>query len=147
MSDIVRFGVSMDRELVDLLDALTAAQNSPNRSETIRSLVRQQQIQSGAEDPQTEVTAVISLIFHYATTLARVPLDEYPSLRLASNLQMHLQRDIVIKILVVTGRSDEVRRWASRITGQKHVVGRINIAATDGIYAGLRGCPLPSPER
>lgn len=138
MSEIVRFGVSMDRDLVDMLDELTATQNYPNRSETIRSLVRQQLIQSGMEDPAAEVTVVVSLIFHYATTIARVPLDDYPSLTLAANLQMHVQKDIVVKILVVTGKSGEVRQWASRLTGQKHVIGTMNITATNSIYGELR---------
>jgi len=51
---------------------------------------------------------------------------------------MHLEHDIVIKILVVSGRYDQVTQWAGRITGQKNVVGQINIAATDNLYKELR---------
>lgn len=138
MSEIVRFGVSMDKELVNLLDGLTELHHHPNRSETIRSMVRQQVLEEGSEHPDSSVTAVISLIFHYSTTLVRVPLDAYPSLKLTTNLQMHLERDIVIKILIVSGTYDHVRQWAGKVIGQKHVVGRINIAATDSLYEQLR---------
>lgn len=138
MSEIVRFGVSMDREMVDLLDDLTRLHAHPNRSETIRSMVRQQMLQEGLEEDDAEVTAVISLIFHYTTNLIRVPLSDYPSLKLTTNLQMHLEKDIVIKILVVSGRFNEVNAWARHITGQKQVIGRINIAATDRLYEQLR---------
>ena len=92
MSEIVRFGVSMDREMVDLLDELTRLHAHPNRSETIRSMVRQQMLQEGLEEDDAEVTAVISLIFHYTTNLIRVPLSDYPSLKLTTNLQMHLEK-------------------------------------------------------
>ena len=138
MAEIVRFGVSMDKELVLLLDELTIQLQHPNRSETIRSLIRQQLVKEGVELPETKVSAVVSLIYHYTTTLQRVPLLDYPSLTLSTNLQTHLQRDIVIKILVVSGRYDEVTQWAGRITGQKNVVGQINIAATDNLYRELR---------
>lgn len=138
MAEIVRFGVSMDKELVSLLDELTIQHHHPNRSETIRSMIRSQLTQESTQLPDTRVTAVISLIYHYSTSLQRVSLSEYPSLTLSTNLQMHLERDIVIKILVVSGRYDQVTQWAGRITGQKQVVGQINIAATDTMYKELR---------
>ena len=138
MSEIVRFGVSMDKELVDLLDAITRSEGSPNRSETIRSLVRQELIKEGSQNDTREVTAVISLIFHYTTALARFPVDRYPSLKILTNLQQHLQKEIVIKILVVSGTSHEVRAWANELTGQKHVIGRVNIAATGDLFQELQ---------
>lgn len=138
MSEIIRFGVSMDKELVTLLDQLTEVHHHPNRSETIRAMIRNQVLHREIEDPAASVTAVISLMFHYGTTLARVPLQDYPSLKLITNLQMHLEKDIVIKILVVSGTSAEVRQWSGTVLGQKQVVGSINIAATDRLYEQLR---------
>ena len=128
----------MDKELVDLLDSITQTEGYVNRSETIRSLVRQELIKTGAEDTSRDVTAVISLIFHYTTSLARIPIDRYPSLRIITNLQQHLQKEIVIKILVVTGSSGDVRAWSQELIGQKHVIGRVNIAATDELFQELR---------
>lgn len=138
VAEIVRFGVSMDKELVDLLDSITQTEGYANRSETIRSLVRQELIKTGAEDTTRDVTAVISLIFHYTTSLARIAIDRYPSLRIITNLQQHLQKEIVIKILVVTGSSGDVRAWSQELIGQKHVIGRVNIAATEELFQELR---------
>ena len=42
MSEIIRFGVSMDKELVTLLDQLTEVHHHPNRSETIRAMILNQ---------------------------------------------------------------------------------------------------------
>lgn len=138
VAEIVRFGVSMDKELVDLLDSITQTEGYTNRSETIRSLVRQELIKTGAEEDTKEVTAVISLIFHYSTSLARIPIDRFPSLKIITNLQQHLQKEIVIKILVVTGESGHVRAWSQELVGQKHVIGRVNLAATDDLFQELR---------
>lgn len=138
MSEIIRFGVSMDTQLVTILDQLTQMHHYPNRSETIRAMVRKQALQEGTEDPDASVTATISLIFHYKTSLTRVPLQQFPSLRLITNLQMHLEKDIVIKILVVSGTCAEVQQWSDMVLGQKQVVGSINIVATERLYAQLR---------
>lgn len=74
MGEIIRFGVSMDRQLVELLDTLRHTEHYPNRF----------------EDPQETVTAVISLIFQYGTTLPRFSIEEFSLLKFFANLQMHL---------------------------------------------------------
>ena len=137
MSALIRFGVSMEKEMVHMLDALTVRYAHPNRSETIRALVREQELRDHTGEEPGEVTAVISLMHHHSTQLIRVPLDAYPSLNLLVNVKMHLKDDILIKIIVVTGVSDQVTEWARQVTGQKHVVGRITIAATDNLYGQL----------
>jgi len=138
MSELVRFGVSMEREIVSLLDEITEKHEHPNRSEAIRALVRQQMLEEQSLEPDTEVTTVISLIYHYTTQLLRVPLKDFSSLKLTTNLQMHLDEDIIFKMLVVTGTYEEVTIWANRVTGQKHVVGRMHIAATERLFEQLR---------
>jgi CopG family nickel-responsive transcriptional regulator len=138
MSQLVRFGVSMEQELVTLLDELTIRHAHPNRSETIRALVRQQELLESPQQKDREVTAIISLIYHHKTELIRVALNEYPSLHLSVNIKMHLHDDIIIKILVITGKSEDVSAWARQVTGQKHVIGRITIAATDQLYGKLQ---------
>jgi len=138
MSELVRFGVSMEREIVSLLDEITEKHEHPNRSEAIRALVRQQMLEEQSLEPDTEVTTVISLIYHYTTLLLRVPLKDFSSLKLTTNLQMHLDEDIIFKMLVVTGTYEEVTIWANRVTGQKHVVGRMHIAATERLFEQLR---------
>ena len=138
MSDLVRFGVSMEKEMVYMLDALTVRNGHPNRSETIRALVRHQELNEKPLPQNSEVTAVISLIHHRNTQLIRVPLSSFPSLTLSANLKMHLKDDVIIKILVISGNSDEVSAWAHQVTGQKQVIGRIFIAATDTLCEQLR---------
>ncbi len=41
MSDIVRFGVSLEKELLEKFDRLITEKSYPNRSEAIRDLIRE----------------------------------------------------------------------------------------------------------
>ncbi len=131
MSSTVRFGVSMDKELVEALDQLTQTYDFSNRSQTIRHMIHEQVRELGETDESAEVTAVVSLLYRSGTTLNRVPVDEYGSLSIHTNLQSHISKDVVLKILVVKGLSGEVRRWASKVMSSTHVVGNISIVALD----------------
>ncbi len=133
MGSTVRFGVSMDKELVEALDELTLAYDFPNRSQTIRHMIHEEVRRHGAQDETVEVTAIVSLLFKTGTHLTRVPIDPYPSLSIHTNLQSHITRDIVLKILVVRGLSGEIHRWASRVMKSAHVVGTVSVVALDSM--------------
>lgn len=133
MGSTVRFGVSMDKELVDALDELTLAYDFPNRSQTIRHMIHEEVRRHGAQDENVEVTAIVSLLYKSDTHLNRVPVDGYPSLSIHTNLQSHITRDIVLKILVVRGLSGDVTRWASRVMKSAHVVGNVSVVAIDSM--------------
>ena len=137
MSELVRFGVSMDRELVESLDRIVEIDHYPNRSEAIRGLVRQELLRHGEIDPQCDVIAIVQLIFHYSVSISRNPIDRYPSLRIITNLQQHIQKEICMKILVVSGKYDEVRSWAHELSNQRQVIGNVTIAATDNLVKEL----------
>ncbi len=137
MSSTVRFGVSMDRELVDALDQLTETYNFPNRSQTLRHMVHEKVREFGESDDLSEVTAVVSLMYKSGTTLNRVPIDTFPSLSIHTNLQSHISKGIVLKILIVKGLSGEVRKWASQVMKSPHVVGNISVVAIESMVEEL----------
>ena len=132
----------MEQPLVDLLDAFVEREAYPNRSEAIRSLVRDALVRSaeadaragsGADDAQS-IAGVITLIYKYGRSLPRVATDGYPSIHIASNLQLHLSGDVCIKVIVVQGTANEVRAWAARLISARGVLGRLNVVASDDIY-------------
>ena len=137
MSEIVRFGVSMEKPLVEMLDRLTVAEGYSNRSETIRSLVRQEVIRSGREKDGQEVAGVVTLVYRYGTRLRRVSTAGYRSLRVAANMQLHLDDKICLKLLILTGDGGELHAWASNLIGQRGVVGKLSITATEDLYREL----------
>ena len=138
-SETVRFGVSMDKPLVEMLDRLTASEGYSNRSETIRSLVRQEVISSGKGNECRRVAGVVTLVYRYGRKLRRAGTGSFPSLRIAANMQLHLDEEICLKILVVIGASGELRGWSQQLIGQRGVVGRLSIIATEDLYRELSG--------
>ncbi|NCB02515.1 MAG: hypothetical protein EOM67_10165 [Spirochaetia bacterium] len=137
MSNLVRFGVSMDKQLVDMLDNYTKEYHFANRSQTIRQLIQEQLIELGNENDESEVTSVISLIYKANTTLLRVPISPYPSIHILTNLTSHIKENVALKILVVHGKNKEISRWATEIMKQPHVVGKISIVAPESMVEEL----------
>ena len=135
MSKLVRFGVSMDKELVAMLDEYTHSYHFPNRSHTIRHMIHEHLSELKNEDD--EVTAVITLIYKSGTTLERVPIAPYSSINLLTNLQSHIKENIVLKILVVHGKVKEIKKWAFEVMKSPHVVGKISIIAPDSMVEEL----------
>ncbi|MBI9108442.1 MAG: ribbon-helix-helix protein, CopG family [Spirochaetales bacterium] len=137
MGETIRFGVSMDSDLVELLDRLTRQKGHENRSETLRGLVRQELIDTGSLDAEREVIGTVTLLYHYETRLPRVSVKSFPSVRITANLQLHAEGEICVKTLVLKGKGSEVHAWAQRLLSSKNVIGKLAIAATDELYKEL----------
>ena len=139
MRETVRFGVSMDRSLVALLDGLSAAMGHENRSQTIRTLVRQRVVETGAMEGDRRVVGTVTLTYRYGTRLPAVPVSDFPTLRITTNIQTHVDEEICVKVLVVTGMATEVHAWSRGLLAARSVVGQLTVAATDETYRELRG--------
>ena len=137
MGETARFGVSMDKNLVDLLDKLTREGGHPNRSETLRELVRKEIINTGKDD-EREVIGTVTLLYHMDTRLPRVPVKDYPSLKIRANIQLHVEKDICVKVLILKGSGGDVQSWSRQLLSRRGILGRLNIAATDEFYKELR---------
>ncbi|MEX2445007.1 MAG: ribbon-helix-helix protein, CopG family [Alkalispirochaeta sp.] len=137
-----RFGVSMERELVDHLDTLAQRRGYANRSEALRAMVRHELSHvspgdAGPDSDDREIAVLISLVFPYGFSLKRCPIEPFPSLGVTANLQLHLKGNVSLKLLVVQGRAGEVRSWAQGLTSQKGVTAHYQEIATQEIYEVL----------
>lgn len=137
MGETIRFGVSMDSELVRLLDQLTHQKNHDNRSQTIRELVRDAVISESFVDDERIVIGTLTLLYHHKTRLPRSPIDAYPSLAITANLQFHVEGEILAKILIVKGKGREIHAWAQRLLTSPRTIGSITYTATDELIAEL----------
>ena len=64
MSNLIRFGISLDSELLESFDALSSVRGYSNRSEALRDLMRDALVQARvkAEPDRTEVIASLTLV-------------------------------------------------------------------------------------
>jgi CopG family nickel-responsive transcriptional regulator len=135
MSRIMRFGVSLDENLLASFDALCAERGCPNRSEAIRDLIRASLVQKQWEgDDNAEVAGVLTLVYDHHTSRLSQRLTEiqhdFHKLVIAT-LHVHLDHDNCLETLVLKGKAEEVRSFGERIIavrGVKH--GTLNLSTT-----------------
>ena len=125
-SGLVRFGVSLDMDLLGQFDLLIKKKGYGNRSEAFRDLIRQelvkQEWQAGGK-----VAGAITIIYdHHKRELVNRLMDiqhDFGGL-IISTQHIHLDHDNCLEIVAVKGTSKEVQALADRmkaIKGVKHV--------------------------
>ena len=139
MATTVRFGVSMDSSQVAMLDEISSSMGHENRSETIRNLIRQYVVESASIQDDRRVVGTLTLTYRFGKRLPTVLLADYPTLRITTNIKTPVNAQICVKVLVLTGRADEVRSWSRKLIGARDVVGQLTVAATDQIVEELAG--------
>jgi CopG family nickel-responsive transcriptional regulator len=134
MADVVRFGISMDEDLLAQFDQRIARKGYENRSEAIRDLVRAELVADEWERAEGEVVATITLVYdHHLRQLAK-RLTGYQHAHhrtVLSSLHVHLDEDNCLEVLVVKGKEPEVRSFADHLIATKGVKhGRLTLATT-----------------
>ena len=117
MSEIVRFGVSLEKTLLEKFDRLVKEKKYPNRSEAIRDLIRENLVRKEWIEGK-EVAGAITLVFDHhkrelVNTLTDIQHDFHPLI--ISSQHIHLDHDNCLEIIVVRGKPIEVRGLADEL--------------------------------
>jgi CopG family transcriptional regulator, nickel-responsive regulator len=125
MGKLVRFGVAMDEDLLGKFDELVARRGiATNRSEAVRDLVRDALVDEQWEAPDEEIVGTITMVFdHHANDLAE-KLDSLQHAhhdKVVSSMHVHLDAHNCLEVIVVRGRSGDIRGIAEAILGTKGV--------------------------
>jgi CopG family nickel-responsive transcriptional regulator len=125
MSDLFRFGVSLDKALLDKFDRYIRQRNYSNRSEAFRDLIRQELIKKEWQEGD-DVAGAITLIYdHHRKDLLNKITDLQHDFQkiIISTQHIHLDHDNCLEIVAVRGQSREVTKLADMlksIKGVKH---------------------------
>jgi len=127
MSDLLRFGVSVETELLNNFDQLTASQGYANRSEALRDLMRDALVKAKLEnEPQAtgEVLGTLTLVYdHHAKDLS----EKMDSLQheffhfIVSVLHVHISHDDCMEVIVLRGEITQIRSLADSLLSLKGV--------------------------
>jgi CopG family nickel-responsive transcriptional regulator len=126
MTDLVRFGVSMDTELLAAFDALIRRKGYANRSEAIRDLVRDVLIKTEWESDDGPTAAALCLVYdhHVPDLTERLTRIQHDSGELiVSTLHVHLTHRDCLEVIVLKGLPSRIRALADRLLtdrGVKH---------------------------
>lgn len=123
MSDLVRFGVSLERELLNNFDKFVREKRYPNRSEALRALIRESLVKKEWIEGK-EVAGAITLVYdHHRRELVNTLTDIQHDFGqfVISTQHVHLDHNNCLEIVVVKGRSREVEQLAQKLKSTKGI--------------------------
>lgn len=124
MTELTRFGISMDQRLLSQFDELITRKGYGNRSEAIRDLIRNTLVEDQWTKPDEETVGTVTLVYdHHTRDLADKLTEQQHDHHdlIISTLHAHLDHHNCLEVVVVKGHANQVRRMADSLIGTKGV--------------------------
>lgn len=134
MEEIVRFGVSMEKNLLAGFDELISRKGYTNRSEALRDLVRDHLVEEEWKVEKKEMIGTITIVYNHHTrgiSDTLIDLQHYFHNLIISTMHLHMDEDNCLEILVVKGMVDKIKTVADKLIstrGVKH--GKLTMTTT-----------------
>lgn len=125
MKKVKRFGISLEEDLLRELDSLVSKRSFPNRSQAIRSLIRNKRVEQDWNLDRNVAGCIVLVYDHHKRSL----LDESIKLQhkyqsfILSVQHVHLDHSNCLEIIALKGRSSELKELSDKliaIKGIKH---------------------------
>lgn len=123
MSELIRFGISLDKNLSEKFDQRIKHKAYNNRSEAIRDLIRQDLVQQQWQEGE-EVAGAITLIYdHHKRELLNKITDIQHDFQKAiiSAQHIHLDHHNCLEIIAVKGNPAEAEKLANKLKAVRGV--------------------------
>ena len=136
MSELVRFGVSLNKELLKKFDAKIKEESYSNRSNAIADLIREELIEQEWHENKI-ITGVITIVFDHhkrdlVNNLTNIQHENHKLI--ISSQHIHLDNDYCFEIIVVKGKPKELKNLCSKLKAAKGVKhANLNLATTGEI--------------
>ena len=135
MSELIRFGVSIEATLLKKFDRHIQERAYATRSEAIRDLIRNELVQRGWEENTDDSVGTITLIYnHHVRELTNVLTDiqhKYNA-NVISSMHVHLDEHNCLEVLAVAGKPQILREIADRLISTKGVKHGRLVTTTSG---------------
>jgi CopG family nickel-responsive transcriptional regulator len=124
MSEVVRFSVSLEEDLLEQFDRLCTDEKYATRSEAIRQLLRERLTTAAVDADAKQVTASLVIVYdHHRPALLQKLLElqhEHPD-QVISTMHVHLDHDLCMEVIVMRGRASSLRQFAGNLRGLKGI--------------------------
>lgn len=124
MPDLVRFSVSMPKDLIEDFDRLIGGQGYPTRSEAIRDLIRDRLVRREWEAGEGTVAGTLTLIYdHHVRGLGEHLTEEQHGHigLILSTMHVHLDHRHCLEVLVMKGPATDIAAVSDRLIAAKGV--------------------------
>ena len=139
MKEVVRFGVSVDADLLELFDAYCKRKGFNNRSDALRQCIRKELQEDALTDADTQVSGVLSLIYdHNNSDLPRklTALQHEVHDMVMTSIHIHLDRNHCLEVMILKGANAKVKDLAHKLSSVRGVLqGDISISCVKTLSA------------
>ena len=124
MDNVTRIGVSIEPELLDKFDNMISRKGYATRSEAFRDLIRDALTKSIIEYEAANVCGTITLMYNHhkgdiQEKITDIQHDNHEII--SSSIHVHLDSQLCLEVLVVTGTSAEVNSLSNKLESVKGV--------------------------
>ena len=150
MSELVRFSVSLEDDLLKQFDAFCEQGKFATRSEAIRQLLREKLTTAAWATDAGDVAASLTVIYdHHKTHL----MDRMTAVQHAhgdlvvSTMHVHLNHDLCMELIALRGPAAQVQSIASKLGGLKGIhQAQLVVARAAHEHASSHSHPHPHPH-
>lgn len=125
MSELVRFGVSLEQDLLAAFDDLSRRRGYANRSEALRHCIRRELADDITADPAAPVAGVLTLVYdHMESDLPRrlTAMQHESHDAVLATLHVHLDLHHCLEVMTLRGTGAQVRDLADRLGSARGVL-------------------------
>ncbi len=123
---VARFGVSLEKYLLERLDSYCSERSFPNRSQAIRALLREYMVEKERLGTK-EIAGAVTIVYdHHKKELARklisIQHDFYELI--ISSQHVHIDHHNCLEVIIVKGKMSQVKKLRDlfrSVKGLKHV--------------------------
>lgn len=136
MSEVVRFSVSLEADLLEEFDRFCQDGRFATRSEAVRQLLRETLTQRAWEADARDAAATLTLVYdHHRTALAErlLELQHHHTDLVVSTTHVHLDHDHCLEVIILRGPATRLRQIGAELRGMKGIhTGQLVLAAAVG---------------
>ncbi|MCY2996204.1 MAG: nickel-responsive transcriptional regulator NikR [Planctomycetota bacterium] len=124
MSDIVRFSVSVEADLLEKFDRYCREEQLATRSEAVRQLIHDRLTTRAWERGTHEVAGTLTLVYdHHRTQLGDrlAQLQHDHTDLIVATTHVHLTHDVCLEVIILRGPAERLQQIAAQLKGMKGI--------------------------
>lgn len=124
MGQVVRFGVSLEADLLKKFDGLIKKMGYANRSEAIRDLIRNRLVEEEWKNENAETVGILGLVYDHhrrelQETLTKTQHEHLSNI--ISSVHVHLDEHNCLEVIVLRGKAGLIKKTAEALLATRNV--------------------------
>lgn len=137
MSEIVRFSVSVENDLLQKFDDYLRKEHFATRSEAVRQLIHDRLMTRAWEQGQDEVAGTLTLVYdHHRTQLGEklAQLQHDHNDLIVATTHVHLTHHVCLEVIILRGPAQRLQQIAAQLKGLKGIYKGELVTANAGLH-------------